>query len=99
MGKLPLSEMRTQILELCQQEITDEQFARELVGADFFKELLETGSCDSKQAAEILGYKSKRSVESMSQKSPHFPIPLSRGTLWSIYKIQQYMNTHGRRKD
>lgn len=96
MGKLPLSEMRAQILELCQQEITDEQFARELVAAKFFQDLLDAGACDSSGAAEILGYKSKRSVESMAQKSPHFPQPFTRKSLWSIQNLHEYTTNHRR---
>lgn len=98
MGKLPLSEMRAQILELCQQEITDEQFARELVASEVFEVLLSAGACDSEQAAEILGYKSKRSVESMAQKSPHFPQPLTRGALWSTQLLERFSLERGRRR-
>lgn len=98
MGKLPISEMRAQILELCQQEITDEQFARELVASEVFEVLLSAGACDSRRAAEILGYKSKRSVESMAQKSPHFPQPLTRGALWSTQLLERFSLERGRRR-
>lgn len=98
MGQLPLSEMRAQILDLCKQDIDDEQFARELVAAAFFGDLLAAGACDSEQAAVILGYKSKRSVESMAQKSPHFPQPFVRGSLWSMQQVQQFAVERGRNR-
>ena len=96
MGKLPLSEMRAQVLALCQQDITDDQFARELVASEVFEVLLSAGACDSRRAAEILGYKSKRSVESMAQKSPHFPQPRVRGSVWSVEQLERFAVERGR---
>lgn len=99
MGQLPLSDIRSQLLELCGKSIDDEQLARELVASPLFEGLLALGACDSGQAAEILGYKSKRSVESMAQKSPHFPQPRARGSLWSVYQLEQFAVERGRSKD
>lgn len=96
MGQLPLSEMRAQVLALCKQDIDDEQFARELVASEVFEVLLSVGACDSNRAAEILGYKSKRSVESMAQKSPRFPQPFTRKNLWSVQNLYEYATKHRR---
>lgn len=98
MVQLPLTNIRAQLLELCAQNIDDEQLARELVESDLFTAILEAGGCDSDKAADILGYKSKRSVESMAHKSEHFPQPRWRGSLWSVQQLQQFMEERGRSK-
>lgn len=98
MVKLPLKTLREQLLDLCAEHDDDEQLARQLVNSDAFVLLLKAGGCDSDGAAKILGYKSKRSVDSMAHKSEHFPQPRWRGSLWSVEQLEHFARERGRAK-
>lgn len=98
MGQLSVEGLQSRLLELCQQGLGDEQLARELVASDLLDQILAAGACDSSEAAQMLGYKSKRSVESMAQKSPHFPQPRLRGSLWSVKQLERFTVERGRNR-
>lgn len=90
--------LRQAVQDICQQAETDEKLALELLNSDVFVSLLQLGGCTASQAAEVLGYKTKRSVESMAQKSPAFPQAIIRENIWSKLQLQEYKEEHGRKK-
>lgn len=82
-----------QILGRCS---TDEEIATAIAGSAVLQEILRYGTVSNEGAAQMLGYKSKRSVDSMAQKSSRFPQPVSSGVLWSRKHLREYGQSVGK---
>ncbi|MEV7801176.1 hypothetical protein AB0O14_19000 [Microbacterium foliorum] len=97
MVKLPLNtSLKEELLTLCQTAQTDEQLAQSIAGSHLLEVITSYGMCTNEQAATMLGYKSKRSVDSMAQKSAHFPQPKIHENLWSTQELLEYKEHRGR---
>lgn len=88
--------LRASLEAILANSATDQEIAEEIAGSGILEEILNYGAVSNVKAAEMLGYKSKRSVDSMAQKSPRFPQPITSGVLWSAKHIRDYGQSVGR---
>lgn len=90
--------LRQTVQDIYRRTSTDEELALELLNSEAFASILQLGGCTVSEAAEVLGYKTKRSVESMAQKSAAFPKAIVRENVWSKRQLQTYKEERGRKK-
>lgn len=89
--------LKEQLEKLIAASTDDASLAQDIVESQVWEQIIELGLKTNVEAAQFLGYSSKRSVDSMAQKAKHFPQPVISGNRWSTRQLIEWQQQHSRK--